>query len=198
MTDAARPNEKTEPIRSPELLSAENSRLLIVDVQEKLLPLIPVAERLTHNCRRLLDGAKILSVPSFGTEQYPQGLGRTTPQLAERLGPLPSKVAFSCVPVLEWGEAAQVADDRDQVVVAGMETHVCVLQTVLDLIAAGFRVYVPADAVASRSEMDWRIALDRMASSGATVTTVESVLFEWCQQAGTPAFKEIQKLIIEG
>jgi nicotinamidase-related amidase len=69
---------------------------------------------------------------------------------------------------------------------------------VLDLIAAGFRVYVPADAVASRSEMDWRIALDRMASSGATVTTVESVLFEWCQKAGTPAFKEIQKLIIEG
>jgi nicotinamidase-related amidase len=198
MTDAARPNEKTEPIRSPELLSAENSRLLIVDVQEKLLALIPVAERLTHNCRRLLDGAKILSVPAFGTEQYPQGLGRTTPQLAERLGPLPSKVAFSCVPVLEWGEAAQLADDRDQVVVAGMETHVCVLQTVFDLIAAGFRVYVPADAVASRSEMDWRIALDRMASSGATVTTVESVLFEWCQKAGTPAFKEIQKLIIEG
>ena len=98
MTDAARPNETREPIRSPELLSAENSRLLIVDVQEKLLPLIPVAERLTHNCRRLLDGAKILSVPRFGTEQYPQGLGRTTPQLAERLGPLPSKVAFSWSP----------------------------------------------------------------------------------------------------
>jgi nicotinamidase-related amidase len=198
MSEAARSNGSSEPIRSPELLSVENSRLLIVDVQEKLLPLIPVAERLIHNCRRLLDGAKILSVPSFGTEQYPKGLGRTTPQLAERLGPLPSKVEFSCVPVLGWGEAAQVADDRDQVVVAGMETHVCVLQTVLDLIAAGFRVYVPADAVASRSEIDWRIALDRMASSGATVTTVESVLFEWCQKAGTPAFKEIQKLIIEG
>jgi len=79
-----------------------------------------------------------------------------------------------------------------------METHVCVLQTVLDLIAGGFRVFVAADAVASRSEMDWRIALERMASSGATITTVESVLFEWCRQAGTPVFKEIQKLIIEG
>ena len=115
MTDAARPNEKTEPIRSPELLSAENSRLLIVDVQEKLLPSIPVAERLTHNCRRLLDGAKILSVPSFGTEQYPQGLGRTTPQLAERLGPLPSRrrSAFSCVPgARNGGRSGRQVDRR--------------------------------------------------------------------------------------
>jgi nicotinamidase-related amidase len=198
MTDVTRQNAESEALRSPELLSTANSRLLIVDVQEKLLPLIPVGERLVHNCRRLLDGAKILSVPAFGTEQYPQGLGRTTAELAKRLGPMPGKLCFSCVPVLEWGDAAAVTDDRDQVVVAGMEAHVCVLQTVLDLIAGGFRVYVPADAVASRSELDWRIALERMATSGATITTVESVLFEWCEQAGTPAFKEIQKLIIEG
>jgi nicotinamidase-related amidase len=198
MSDAARQNGTSEHVRSPEILAAENSRLLIVDVQEKLLPLIPVAERLVHNCRRLLDGARIVSVPSFATEQYPKGLGRTKAELAERLGTIPDKVCFSCVPALGWGTAAELADDRDQIVVAGMETHVCVLQTVLDLIAGGFRVYVPADAVASRSEMDWRIALERMASSGATITTVESVLFEWCRQAGTPVFKEIQKLIIEG
>jgi nicotinamidase-related amidase len=198
MAETTGENGTSEILRSPELLSSENSRLLIVDVQEKLLPLIPVAERLVHNCRRLLDGAKILSIPAFGTEQYPQGLGRTTAELATRLGPMPDKVCFSCVPVLNWGDAAELADDRDQVVVAGMETHVCVLQTVLDLLAAGFRVHVPADAVASRSEMDWRVALDRMASSGATVTTVESVLFEWCQKAGTPEFKQIQKLVIEG
>jgi nicotinamidase-related amidase len=179
-------------------LASETSRLLIVDVQEKLLPLIPVAERLVHNCRRLLDGAKIVSVPAFATEQYPKGLGLTKAQLAERLGPIPDKDCFSCVPVLDWGTASELTDDRDQIVVAGMETHVCVLQTVLDLIAGGFRVHVPADAVASRSEMDWQIALERMASSGATITTVESVLFEWCRQAGTPVFKEIQKLIIEG
>jgi nicotinamidase-related amidase len=179
-------------------LASETSRLLIVDVQDKLLPLIPVAERLVHNCRRLLDGAKIVSVPAFATEQYPKGLGRTKAELAERLGPIPDKVCFSCVPALGWGTASELTDDRDQIVVAGMETHVCVLQTVLDLIAGGFRVHVPADAVASRSEMDWQIALERMASSGATITTVESVLFEWCRQAGTPVFKEIQKLIIEG
>jgi nicotinamidase-related amidase len=198
MPDSARQDGTSEHLRSPELLASETSRLLIVDVQEKLLPLIPVAERLVHNCRRLLDGAKIVSVPAFATEQYPKGLGRTKAELAERLGPIPDKVCFSCVPVLDWGTASELTDDRDQIVVAGMETHVCVLQTVLDLIAGGFRVHVPADAVASRSEMDWQIALERMASSGATITTVESVLFEWCRQAGTPVFKEIQKLIIEG
>jgi nicotinamidase-related amidase len=198
MTNAVQKTEHSEHLRSPEILSSENSRLLIVDVQEKLLPLIPVADRLVHNCRRLLDGAKIVSVPAFGTEQYPQGLGRTKPALAERIGPMPGKVCFSCVPALQWGDANELADDRDQIVVAGMETHVCVLQTVLDLIAGGFRVYVPADAVASRSKLDWRIALERMSSSGATITTVESVLFEWCRQAGTPFFKQIQKLIIEG
>ena len=198
MTAAPRQTEPARYVRNPELLSAASSRLLIVDVQEKLLPLIPVAERLVQNCRRLLDGAKIVSVPAFGTEQYPKGLGHTKAELAERLGPLPDKVCFSCVPALGWGTAAELTDDRDQIVVAGMETHVCVLQTVLDLLAGGFRVFVPADAVASRSEMDWRIALERMSSSGATITTVESVLFEWCRQAGTPVFKEIQKLIIEG
>lgn len=198
MPEIARHDGPSEHLRSPELLASETSRLLIVDVQDKLLPLIPVADRLVHNCRRLLDGAKIVSVPAFATEQYPKGLGRTKAELAERLGQIPDKVLFSCVPALGWGTAAELNDDRDQIVVAGMETHVCVLQTVLDLIANGFRVHVPADAVASRSEMDWQIALERMASSGATITTVEAVLFEWCRQAGTPAFKEIQKLIIEG
>jgi nicotinamidase-related amidase len=114
------------------------------------------------------------------------------------LGPVPQKQCFSCVPALNWGHAAEISDDRDQVVVAGMETHVCVLQTVLDLIGSGFRIHVVADAVSSRSEFDWRTALDRMATAGATITTVESALFEWCERAGTPEFKEIQKLIIEG
>lgn len=198
MADDFRDRSASDYVPSPELLSADNSRLLIVDVQEKLVPLIPIGPRLIHNCRRLLDGAKVMNVPAFGTEQYPKGLGRMMPELASRLGTLPQKVVFSCAPALDWGQAAEIDDDRDQVVVAGMETHVCVLQTVLDLLSAGFRVHIPADAVASRSELDWRVALDRLASSGATITTVEAVLFEWCQRAGTPQFKEIQKLIIEG
>lgn len=198
MSDNLPESEGSEYVRSLELLSADNSRLLIVDVQEKLLPLIPGGKRLIHNCRRLLDGAKIVGVPVFGTEQYPRGLGPMTEELASRLGPIPDKTCFSCWPALNWRSAAEAGGDRDQVVVAGMETHVCVLQTALDLIAYGYRVYVPADALASRSELDWRVALDRMVSAGATVTTVESILFEWCERAGTQMFKEIQKLILEG
>jgi nicotinamidase-related amidase len=185
-------------VRNPDLLSATNSRLLIVDVQDKLLPPIANGPRLVHNCRRLIDGAKIVSVPVSGTEQYPQGLGPTTAELATRMGPRVEKVIFSCAAVLGWGQAADVTDEREQVVVAGMETHVCVMQTVLDLIAGGFRVYVPVDAVGSRGELDAKVALERMAASGATLTTVESVLFEWCEKAGTPEFKQIQKLIFEG
>jgi nicotinamidase-related amidase len=185
----------TPYVRSPELLSAQRSKLLVVDVQEKLLPLIPVAEQLTNNCRRLIEGARILSVPTFVTEQYPKGLGGTVPELAALLPSAPSKVRFSCAEVLNWGTAADQPDERDQIVVAGMEAHVCVLQTVLDLLAQGFRVYVPADAVGSRAKLDWQIGLNRLAASGAVITTTESVLFEWCEVAGSPEFREISRLI---
>lgn len=182
-------------LRSNELLHRQSSRLLIVDVQEKLTPAIPVSRQLVANCRFLIEGAKILQVPVAATEQYPQGLGGTVPELADLLDNVPGKTRFSCAEVLNWGTASQAAEDRFQIVVAGMEAHVCVLQTVLDLLAMGFRVYVPADAVASRGKLDWKIALDRMANSGAVITTAESVLFEWCEAAGTPEFKEISRLI---
>ena len=184
-----------EFLRSNELLSHHNSRLLIVDVQEKLLPHLPVADSLVDNCRRLIQGAGILDVEVFATEQYPIGLGGTVPELADLLDSVPEKLRFSCAEVLAWGNAAQEDDDRHQVVVAGIEAHVCVQQTVLDLISQGFRVYVPADAVASRKKLDWKIALERMTLSGAIITTTESVLFEWCEVAGTPEFKQISKLI---
>jgi len=189
----------TEPpdviVRSNDLLSRENSRLLVVDVQEKLIPLIPVADQMIDNCRRLITGSGILDVPVFATEQYPKGLGATVSPLNELLGDIPEKLRFSCSEALQWGTASQQTDDRFKIVVAGIEAHVCVQQTVLDLIASGFQVYVPADAIASRKKLDWQIALDRMSTSGATITTTESVLFEWCEVAGTPEFKQISKLI---
>jgi isochorismate hydrolase len=185
-------------LRSGELIARDASRLLIVDVQEKLLPLIPAAERVVANCGRLIDGAKVLGVPVFATEQYPKGLGHTARALADRLAPPPAKLLFSCAEVLEWGTAAEQTDQRHQIVVAGIEAHVCVLQTVLDLLAAGFQVFVPADAVASRGELDWKIALDRLAGCGATIVTTESVLFEWCERSGTPEFKQISQLIKQG
>src|SRR5262249_35735813 len=99
---------------------------------------------------------------------------------------------------LDWGTAAEQADQRHQVVVAGIEAHVCVLQTVLDLVAAGFQVFVPTDAVASRGDLDRDVALERMAGCGATIVTTEAVLFEWCETAGTPEFRQISKLVKEG
>jgi nicotinamidase-related amidase len=188
-------NDPIPYLRSPELLSRERAKLLIVDVQEKLIPAIPVADQLIKNCRLLIDGASALGIPVSGTEQYPQGLGSTVPGLAEALGELPEKLRFSCAEVLNWHPAGMDPEARDQIVVAGMEAHVCVLQTVLDLLAIGFRVYVPADAVASRKKLDWKIALDRMSSHGAVITTTESVLFEGCEVAGTAEFKTISRLI---
>ena len=189
------PDERPSYVRSPELLSRQESKLLIVDVQEKLVPKIVALERLLGNCRMLIQGARILDVPVYATEQYPKGLGGIVPQLAELLEKPAQKLRFSCAETLDWGVAAEQADNRFQVVVAGMEAHVCVLQTVFDLLGNGFQVYVPADAVSSRSELDWKIALDRMAAGGATIVTTESVLFEWCEVSGTPEFKQISQLI---
>src|SRR5438552_5232048 len=112
------------------------------------------------NCRMLIQGAKVLGVPVFASEQYPKGLGGTVPELAELLEKPAQKQRFSCVQVLDWGVAAGQPDDRFQVVVAGIEAHVCVLQTVLDLLGSGFQVYVAADAVSSRNEFDRKIAFD--------------------------------------
>jgi len=189
---------KSSYVRSHELISRTESRLLIVDVQEKLVPMIANYERMIGNCRRLIQGAKILDVPVFATEQYPKGLGHTVAPLAELLGSVPDKLRFSCVEVLDWGLAGEQTDNRYQIVVAGIEAHVCVLQTVLDLLAGGFQVFVPADGISSRGELDWKIALERMSSGGAVITTTESVLFEWCERSGSPEFKQISQLIKEG
>lgn len=188
-------------VRSRELLSRHDSRLLVVDMQEKLLPAIAGRKRILANCLKLARAAQVLDVPVFATEQYPRGLGGTVPELAELIDDRPDKVRFSCGEVLQWGTAAEPTDpalaDRRRVVVAGIEAHVCVLQTVFDLLAAGFEVSVVADAVGSRRRLDWRIALQRLTSGGAMVTTTESVLFEWCEVAGTEEFKQISQLVKE-
>ena len=182
--------------RSPELMNRDDSALLVVDMQARLLPLIAGSSRLVWNVRRLVDGAKILGVPVAATEQYPQGLGPTEPQLAQRLGAIPAKLAFSC------GECGGIFTSwRDQgiwkILVCGIETHVCVGQTVHDLLGEGFRVYLAADAVGARGPLDHEIALRRMDSAGATLTTTEAALFEWCGRAGSPEFKQISQLVRE-
>jgi nicotinamidase-related amidase len=182
--------------RSPELMSAADTTLLVVDVQEKLIRLIPGARRIEWNIARLVRGAKILQVPVLATEQYPKGLGPTTAELAALLGPVPAKIGFSC---LSCGEIVDrlAADDRPKVLLAGIESHVCIQQTALDLLASGRSVYVAVDAVGSRFAIDAQIALQRMQSSGATLTTTEAALFEWCEAAGTPEFKQISAMVRE-
>ena len=168
----------------------------MVDVQEKLMPLIAGSLRIIWNLGRLLDGAKALGLKTLATEQYPQGLGKTVDQLASRLGHIPSKTTFSCGGC--EGFASRLEElGASKVMVSGIEAHVCVQQTVLDLVANGYRVYLPVDAVGSRYQVDYETSLKRMESAGATLTTTESALFEWCQVSGTPEFKKISALVRE-
>jgi len=183
--------------RSPDLLHRSTSRLLIVDVQDRLAAALPDAtrERLIRSCRFLGEAARLLGIPITVTEQYPQGLGATCEPLQEFCTERPAKKRFSALECLNWISPAQAGDAPFQVVVAGMETHVCVLQTVLDLLAAGFQVYVAIDAVASRRDLDESIARDRMAASGAILTTAEGVIFEWTETAAAAEFKAISQLV---
>ncbi len=182
--------------RSPLLMSAEDSALLIVDVQERLLPAVRAGGRVIWNCRRLLDGAQLLGVPAAATEQYPKGLGPTAPELRARVAPPAEKLTFSCGSCVALFESFR-AQNRHKILVAGIEAHVCVQQTVLDLLADGWAVFIAADAVSSRFEHDERFALRRMEAAGAIITTTEAALFEWCRAAGTDLFKQISRLARE-
>jgi len=188
-------DESLVAFRSPEVIQAATSRLLIVDVQEKLLPAMPDSARLLAGCRLLLGAAGVFQVPICVTEQYPQGLGATVGELAALCPPAVIKQEFSSWPSLKWPAAGEDASGRFQVVIAGLETHVCVLQTAFDLQSAGYRVFIVADAVASRRDSDRDRALERMQTTGITIVTAESVVFEWCERSDRPEFKALAKLV---
>ena len=177
-------------------MSRQDTALLVVDVQQRFLPLIDDSDRMVWNIRRLIDAARLLGIPSEATEQYPQGLGATTPLLAERLGEILEKRRFSCgqlTGIIEPWSAAGI----EKILVAGIESHVCIQQTVLDLLAQGFAIFVAVDAVGSRHRQDREFALRRMESSGATLTTTEACLFEWCETSEAEEFKKISELAKE-
>jgi nicotinamidase-related amidase len=182
--------------RNPELMSHDDTALAVIDVQQKLITLIPDHARIVWNIRRLIDGAQVLGLPVLATEQYPQGLGGTVPELASRLKTIPGKMAFSSCGCDEFREQL-VAANLPKVLLAGIEAHVCVQQTALDLVGNGYRVYVAVDAIGSRYAIDLEVALRRLETSGITLTTTEAALFEWCQQSGTPEFKKISALVRE-
>lgn len=181
--------------RGPDLLQAETSRLIVVDVQEKLLRVMPETAAMIAGCRQLMEGAKIFGVPVAVTEQYPEGLGPTTGELASLAADRINKSEFGAWKSLNWPTAAEDATGRYQIVIAGMEAHVCVLQTALELQSAGYRVFVAGDAVASRRTVDRDLAFQRMTAAGVTLVTAESVLFEWCERSNRPEFKALSQLV---
>jgi nicotinamidase-related amidase len=177
-------------------MSAADTGLLVIDVQEKLLPLIPDAGTVVRNSAFLIDAARILGMTVQATEQYPRGLGATVAELAQRLPHRPDKTAFSSCAIPEVIETFH-REARPKVVLCGLETHVCVLNTALDLLAHDFRVYVAVDAVAARYRVDHDVALRRLERAGAILTTAEGCVFEWVGGAGHPRFKDISRLVQE-
>jgi nicotinamidase-related amidase len=170
--------------------------LLVLDIQERLLPAMFEPERLVQNALRLIRGARVLGLPVHVTEQYPRGLGSTVSDIAgafSQFAPF-EKVSFSA-----WGApglvSALTAKADTEVILCGIETHVCVCQTCLDLLDGGSRVFVVADAVSSRTAENQRLGLDRMREVGATVVSTEMVLFELLRSAGTEEFKQILAVV---
>ncbi|MDB5353334.1 MAG: nicotinamidase-like amidase [Planctomycetota bacterium] len=178
----------------PDRLTSEGAALLVVDVQEKLVHRLRFGPLVIANSHRLVVAARVLQIPVFATEQYPKGLGPTIDSLAELIPERPAKTTFHCAGAP--GLLASLADANVRhVTLVGIEAHVCVLQTALELLKLGFRVQIPADAVASRARMDWEFALRRLEHSGVTVTTSEAVLFEWTERSDHPEFKAISALV---
>lgn len=178
------------------LLAAEDSQVLIVDVQDRLLPVMADPDRVVKGCSILLQAARTLDIPVTVSEQYPKGIGPTVGDLAALLdtGHIYDKLHFSCARDATLNDRIR-GMKRDTVVIGGIEAHVCVLQTALDLQAAGMKVAVAADATSSRLSRNAQLGLDRMAAHGVDIVTTEMVVFEWLHVAGTDAFKTLSRLI---
>ena len=184
------------PIRHSTILKREETALLIIDIQEKIFRVMLNPEIVIQNTIKLIEGFKILDSPIFATEQYPKGLGETETRIKEALKnvvPI-QKMTFSCYGA---GDLFEILNYRKikRVVVAGIESHVCVQQTALDLLANDFQVSLAADACSSRKEVDYSMALERMRKAGVIVTTTEAILFELLNVCGTEEFKKISKIV---
>jgi nicotinamidase-related amidase len=177
-------------------LTKDKSVLLVIDIQERLFPFIAENEKLVKNVPVLVEGMKAIGVPVLATEQYVKGLGTTIPSVLGVLGTIPrtEKMAFSCCDEPRFMENLAVLG-REQVIITGIETHVCVLQTVLDLKANGYQPVVVEDCVSSRRLSDKQTALARIRQEGGVVTSYESVLFELLRFSGTDTFRTVSKLV---
>ena len=178
------------------MLAVENTALVVIDVQGKLSRLMYEKEKLFENLQKIITGARILEIPVVLTEQNPEGLGSTIPEVADLLPDVQpiSKFSFSCC-----GEKSFVRElealKRKQVLIAGIESHVCVYQTAMDLLGAGYEVQIVADAVSSRTAENRELGLEKMKSEGARLTGAEMALFELLRVAEGAKFKELLKVV---
>jgi nicotinamidase-related amidase len=178
------------------LIDREEAVLVVVDVQERLAAVMDQREKVMANCRRLIEGAKILGIPAIVSEQYSKGLGPTEKDLRGALSSYEpvEKLSFSCCGEPAFMEQIR-ALDRKKVILCGMETHVCVLQTALGLLREGRDVHLVEDAVCSRSKGNWRTGVEFMRDAGAVITSAETVLFQLLGAAGTDEFKNVSRLV---
>ncbi len=177
------------------LIRAQDSVLVVIDMQERLVPAMQAPARTIRNAKTLLMAAKEIGVPYILTEQYPKGLGRTVPDIAAVAEAMPlEKLHFSCMED-EGFAAAFRAFGRRQAVISGMEAHICVVQTAASLLEDGYEVFVVSDATASRTLESEKACIDRLSASGVGIVTTEMVVFEWLGQAGSPEFKRLLPLI---
>ncbi len=178
------------------LIRAKDSALVVIDMQERLVPAMQAPARTIRNTRLLLHAARKTGVPAILTEQYPKGLGHTIPEIKEAAGDstVLSKLHFSCMEDQNFAETFR-ALGRRQAVLTGMEAHICVVQTAASLVEDGFDVFVVSDATASRTIESEQACLSRLSAVGVGIVTTEMVIFEWLGQAGTEAFKEMLPLI---
>lgn len=187
------------------LIQRHDALLLVVDIQEKLAPAIFESAQVVRNTVRLIEGARQLEVPVFISEQYVQGLGPSVPEIRQAAtaesaagprvdGRFFEKIHFSCA--TEPGVVDLLrSSGRKQVILTGTETHVCVLQSALGLLEAGFQVFLVADAASSRTPENRTLAIERLRAAGVAIVSTEMVLFEWLQRAGTDAFRKMLPLI---
>ncbi|MCB0749732.1 MAG: isochorismatase family protein, partial [Ignavibacteriae bacterium] len=167
----------------------------IVDIQERIISVMRKHESLIENVVKLVKGIKVLNIPIFYTEQYPKGLGNTVAEIKNELSnDAINKLSFSCSGAGDLFPQLEMLNIKN-VIVCGVESHVCVQQTVLDLLANEFKVYLPINAISSRRKIDYKTAVTRMEKHGAEITTIESVLFELLEICGTKDFKAISSII---
>ncbi len=178
------------------LIRAHDSALLVIDMQERLVPAMLAPARTIRNTRLLLQAARITGVPALLTEQYPHGLGHTIPEIVKAAGdsPVLPKMHFSCMED-EGFSAAFRGLDRRQAILTGMEAHICVTQTAASLAEDGYEIFVVSDATASRTAESEAACLARLSAAGVSIVTTEMVIFEWLGKAGTDAFRQMLPLI---